>query len=524
MAKTRKNAATFQERKKTAMYAQIDVWQARAARLLVILILCIHPLYFNSARYIDLTRHKFVFFVICVSVVMLFVIIIWISRMTRSPRLVPQDRLYLTDWAILGFAAVTLLSAIFSPYKGETDVWLGFSERHDGAITQLLYVAVFFIVSRWYKPRERDFTLFGVSAALVALIGIFQFYGMDFFKLWPNDMTKYHVENFYHIFFRSTLGNVDIVSSYVCVAVLLCGFLFIRMKSKWKPLWLAASALNFWLMELAGAYSGRVGLFGAFVLALPFIVESRKTLGRTLMLASSWIAVYTLQKLFYDALILQARTVGSLLPYAAAAVLLLAGGILLVRWGKEPDPDAKSKWKLGVILIAACLVTGIAGVEILGRRDEVSGKDMIYELREVLHGNVRDEFGTYRMYIWRNALEAYPNNPVIGTGPDTFYYAFPEEAHGFVGQKYENAHNEYVQILICQGIIGLVCYLVFLVGLLLKSIPKSFKNPLLMAALAAFTGYIIQAFFNISLPIVTPILWVFAGMLANRNEDAILNS
>ena len=517
MPKTNKGAATFQERKKASMYSQTDVWQGRAARLLVILLLCVHPLYFNSERYIRLTWHKFVFFAICMGAVLLFVAIIWITRMARSPRLLPQDRLYITDWAILGFAAVTLLSAILSPYKGVTDVWGGYPERHDGAVTQLLYVAAFFIVSRWYKPRERDFTLFGISAALVALIGILQFYGMDFLKLWPNEMEKYRVDNFYEIFFRSTLGNVNIVSSYVCVAILLCGFLFVKMKSKWRFLWLAGSALNFWLMDLADADSGRVGLLAAMVLAIPFIVETRKALGRTLILASTWAAAYSLQMLFYDIIIRQAKTAGSLLPYFAAFAALLAAGVFLTRWGKERDTGANAKWRLGVILIAACLAAGIAGVEILGRQDPDSGNtNIIYELREILHGNIRDDFGTYRVYIWRNALEAYPDNPIIGTGPDTFYYAFLEEAHGFVGEKYENAHNEYVQILICQGIIGLGCYLFFIAGLYLKSIPKAFKNPLLMAVLAAFTGYIIQAFFNLSLPIVTPMLWVFAGMLANK--------
>jgi len=35
--------------------------------------------------------------------------------------------------------------------------------------------------------------------------------------------------------------------------------------------------------------------------------------------------------------------------------------------------------------------------------------------------------------------------------------------------------------------------------------------------LAAFIGYCAQAFFNISVPIVSQYLWLFAGMLANKN-------
>ena len=513
------------------MYAKVEVWQNRVAGLLAIILLCIQPLYLNANRYMRLTWHKFIFFVVYMAIILLAVIIIWIVRASSKPRLGPRERPYLTDWVVIGYAIITLLSALLSPYPQtgivfpsgsdalviEGNVWIGLAERYDGLLTQMLYVAIFFIIAHWYKPRMRHFVLFGVSAILVALIGILQFYGMDFLKLWPNHIPEYHVENFYRIFFRSTLGNVNIVSTYVCVAILLSGFLFIKTKTKWRYLWLAGSGLNFWLMELAGADSGRVGLLVATLLAIPIIVESLKTLGRALILFSSWIAVYTLQKLFYEVVILNSRTFSSLLPFIAAVVVLLAAGVIFAKRGKELGRDDPVRWKLGIVLIVVCLAAGITGVEILGRSDAEAGNTgIVYEMREIMHGNIQDRFGTSRVYIWRNALEAYPNRPLIGTGPDTFAQAFPREAQSVYGEFYENAHNEYVQILICQGILGLICYLVFLVATLAKSVPKAFRNPMIAAALAAFAGYCVQAFFNLSLPIVSQFIWLFAGMLANK--------
>jgi len=527
------------ERRKAAMFEKLDTWQGRLTGVLVILILGIQPLYLNSERYIDLTWHKFIFFAVYMACILAAVLVIWVYRATRNPILSPRGSLTLADWAILGFAAVTLISAIASPFKSAVNVWIGIPEpggRYDGAITQLLYVAIFLIVSRWYAPKVRHFTIFGISAALIALIGILQFYGMDFLNLWPNDMPQYHVANFYNIFFRSTLGNVNIVSTYVCVAVLLCGFLFVRFDAPyggrrakvqkrggaapwWHPvLWLGASALNFWLMDLAGADSGRVGVLVAFVLSIPFIVESLKTLGKFLILASSWAAVYTLQRLFYEVLVLNSRTAASLVPYAAAFLVLLIAGIILTTRGKARDPQAPVKWLPGVILIVVCIVVGIAGVEFLGRRYADAGDtgNIIYQVREVLHGRISNEFGTNRVYIWKNALKVWPEHPVIGSGPDTFGQVFPAAAQNFYGETYDKAHNEYIQILICQGLIGFLCYLVFLVGAAIKAIPKAFKNPLVMAVLAAFIGYCAQAFFNISLPIASQMLWVLAGMLANK--------
>ncbi|MDR0491336.1 MAG: hypothetical protein LBH28_08865, partial [Oscillospiraceae bacterium] len=312
-----KKKGDFLERKIAAMSAKAEKWQDRVSEAVVILLMCVQPLYLNAARYIRLTWHKYVFFAVCVCCVLLAVLIIWVYRLSRKPRLAPRGRLFVADWAILAFAAVTLLSALFSPFKGETNVWSGLPERYDGAITQLMYVAIFFIISRWYKPRERDFVFFGISAILIALIGVFQFYGMDFFKLWPNHLPERYVENFYQIPFRSTLGNIDIVSTYVCIAVLLCGFLYVRgTSSKGRFVFLAGSALCFWLMDLADANSGRIGLLAAAVLSLPFIIENRRTLGRFFVLGSSGLAVLTLQMLFFDVLSIGPRSAGSLLPYA----------------------------------------------------------------------------------------------------------------------------------------------------------------------------------------------------------------
>ena len=511
---------TYLERKKTKMFEKFDLWQGRIARLLVILMLCAVPIYFNTDRYIRLTGHKFWFFFTCMCVVLFGVLVVWAARLLLSePRLLPRDKLFIIDWAVLGFAVVTLLSALMSPFKDEVNVWLGIQEpggRYDGAITQLLYVAVYFIVSRWYKPRERDFTWFGVSAVLIALIGIFQFYGMDFFNLWPNHIAQYYRENYYYIYFRSTLGNINIVSTYVCIANLLCGFSYIKIKSRWRYLLLAGSALSFWLMVLAGSFSGMVGTLAATIMAVPFIVENRRSLGRFFILGASWIAAFTLQTLFFQALILEARTVASLIPFMAAACILLAAGVILLLFCKkapEPDPDGPINWKPGVILLAAIIIVALVGIEVLGRSESTA---LIYQARQVMHGNIDDTFGSNRIFIWRNALTAVPQFPVIGSGPDTFYYAFPADMHGFYGEAYDKAHNEYLQILICQGILGFLFYLVFLGGLFIKSVPKAFNNPMFAAVLVAFMGYSVQAFFNINLPIVSQSLWIFAGMMANK--------
>jgi hypothetical protein len=313
------------------------------------------------------------------------------------------------------------------------------------------------------------------------------------------------------------------------VAILLCGFLFVRMKweKTWSPIWLAGSFLSFWLMIIGGSESGMVGMIVVMVLAIPFVIETREYLGKFLILASSWGLAFTLQRFFYNFLVLETESAGRLGLLALATAVLLAGGLFSAFFWKKKKPEAddntekpaKVKWKLGVILMVAVVAVGFAGIEVLGRRAAEAGdtgRNRIYELRELLHGRAEDNFGSSRFYIWRRGIEAFPKNPVIGTGPDTFLHAFPdqEEAIALYGVIFDKAHNEYLQILICQGILGLLFYLAFLAVLFFKAVPGAFGNPMLMAVLAAFTGFCVQAFFNISLPIANQMLWVMAGMLA----------
>jgi hypothetical protein len=656
--------------RRTFKQKNITPWQERIAEAVVILMLCVQPLYFNEHRYRGLTGHKYNFFFVCMCIVLCAVVLVLIAKLIGKHKFVSLKNLSTADWAALGFALVTLISALFSPYRNVIDVWNGLPERHDGAITQLFYVAIFLIVAHWYRPRVRDFKFFGISAIAIGLIGVFQFYGMDFFRLWPNEEflangqpNQYHVENFYNIHFRSTLGNINMVATYVCVAILLCGFLYVKTEAVskiWRYVWLAGCTSCFWLMLVGGSESGMVGVLVTMVLAVPFIIQRREHIGRFLILGSSWLGVFTLQKLLFDLRIMEAESAGRIGLYAAITAVPLAGGLaltLLLKRKKEDDNETEKpiKWKIGVAFIVVIIVVGFVSVEILGRHNNLEGfraggdakaeitseqafhgfysmlvtgggaaeisvetfvkadveyeiyammqlktpesaeftmsaqtgfsgdyhiirtatvtdsdwmwlgglhtfnedeiasglitiyiesdsRDIefyidrfyishnmldirfnniqrwsVYEMREMLHGRAKDTFGSNRIYIWRNALEAFSNhNPVIGSGPSAFWQAFPAqaEARTLHGVVFDKAHNEYLQILVCQGISGLLCYLIFLGYLLVKAIPKAFKNPLLVAVLAGFTGYSVQAFFNISLPIASQMLWVMAGILA----------
>lgn len=176
---------------------------------------------------------------------------------------------------------------------------------------------------------------------------------------------------------------------------------------------------------------------------------------------------------------------------------------------------------MGVILCGA--------VVMIWNSDRTWG--MIYEMREVLHGNWDNSFGTGRIYIWKQVLELIPQHPWLGTGPDTMMAAY---IPGYVRQNQslgvstqfwvDTAHNEYLNILYHQGILAFIPYFTALVCSAAKWVQKSSKNGFVAVWGGAILCYCIQAFFGFSMCQTAGLFWVFWALLeyeSNHTEGSL---
>ncbi|HWR24513.1 MAG TPA: O-antigen ligase family protein [Feifaniaceae bacterium] len=486
------------------------------ARIYVLIMLCIFPLYLGPQKYILLTQSKTIFFFVVTLLALASVPILYFTRFSGANQLksVKPPALSFAGWALIAFLSVTLIATVFSPYP--KNVFWGYKERFDGFATQLLYGAVFLFVARYYQPRETDFAAFAVSSILVSVIGILQYYEMDFLGLFPYDLLPEYTAK--TIIFRTTLGNIDVVSSYLSITVVLFGLLYVKHPGKFRPLYLAAGALNTYMLVVAGAEAGMVGALAAFALSLPFVVSDIKALARLLLLGD----VYALMIFLFNTSNTAPGTLDLLHSrwFLISLALLILGGILFLIAGRVRfTPNAVAMRWAGVALIALILALGAAAVEHIGK-DPASGT--IYQARELLHGNLQDEFGSYRGFIWNRTFRLLKESTPVpqllfGSGPDTFvdrFGPFQDEAKALLHIIYDKAHNEYLQILICQGVLGLISYLVFIGAVLKNAVKRAFSDPLLLACLLACVSYLVQAFFSISLPISAPVFWILLGVVA----------
>lgn len=85
---------------------------------------------------------------------------------------------------------------------------------------------------------------------------------------------------------------------------------------------------------------------------------------------------------------------------------------------------------------------------------------MLGEAHEILQGRAEDEFGSGRVFIWKNVWQAVKERPLFGGGPDTLshritaYFERYDEATNIMRRSgIDTAHNEYLNILANQGIL-----------------------------------------------------------------------
>lgn len=149
-------------------------------------------------------------------------------------------------------------------------------------------------------------------------------------------------------------------------------------------------------------------------------------------------------------------------------------------------------------------------------------------------------FANMRGYIWARTLPLLKKYFFLGSGPDTFTIAFPND--DFVG-LYNSGHDQeiisrphcmYLQIAVQTGVPSLIAFLIFFGWYIISSLRlywkqsyESYMSKIGVGILASVIGYLILALTNDSCIAVSPIFWVLTGIglainrqLKKANEQA----
>ncbi len=144
----------------------------------------------------------------------------------------------------------------------------------------------------------------------------------------------------------------------------------------------------------------------------------------------------------------------------------------------------------------------------------------------------KEKLGSSRGYIWSRTIPLLDECLLIGYGPDTFAYVFPQNdllaKYYAYGEGFDitvdKSHNLYLQILISNGLVALIAFLV-ICGLYvvdcfrLYALKKQYRIEQIygISVMLAVIGYLAAGFFNDSVVSVAPVFWILLGTGAALN-------
>jgi O-antigen ligase len=413
-----------------------------------------------------------------------------------------------------------IISTIFAD---STDIAIyGGTVRNEGLLMMLTYIGACVLIGRLYMPKEGVFYVLCGTATLVAGYGIFQFYGFDFLVLYPTDLPPQTGNN---LLYFATMSNRNLASTYLCLAFCVALVMFCGKTKKAHWYFLPLGLIIFYALLVCQTESGYIGLVVSIVLALPFIVSTRQAAARFFLMLAGCLGIMWIQIVVGLTAPIFSSYWAFARPYLLPAVLVLLALAATLFFIKIPPLPVKVTRVAWYALVIVLLVVFISSVPMLAA---MTGNSSLNELSSILQGEFDDNFMSKRMLIWKLAVPMIPDRLLFGHGPDNFSYSFNEacidEYFPVIGEKYDKLHNEYMQTLFDNGLLGLISMLTFY-GSIIYSARKKLNNPLMLGLVVALLCYMGQAFFNFVSPIAHPVVWTLwgvSGALLYENRQANL--
>lgn len=516
------------------MHKKAEEYIRAVAEVYGLLLFVLLPLYMrNGYALIGDVKYQFfrnatVMFCILLSLLQL----VWVISGREKTRL--RKAFSLTDALMLGYLASAVLSCCLGMER-HTALW-GFSEWHMGLFSQMLFVWIYFVLSRWTGDAEKMGRACFWGALAVMALAILNRYGFDPLGAF-REMTQ-GTWDMEHLL--STIGNQNWYCGYVSVAASACFYFGYLGEGAMGAAGLCGCLISFWTIMTQGSESGYLIPLAVMAVLLADALGSRRRLLRFCLVSLCWPAaalpgVWGIR--FRGLILVEDGSLGGVLFWRGWPLLfLLLGGASLTLYVREKRGRAdllESGRIKRAVLIAAGILTAAGMVLFLlcqlsdGVWDALGGGSLL---------RLTDGWGSGRGALWRMCLEYFAQCPwvrkLFGAGPDCFYYAlYSTHAVNDVihptGQwetaVYANAHNEWLNMLINQGILGLFCYAgIFIASFIRLWRIRSRKKQAYWGILAV-AGYCVHSTVSfqqvVSAPLVFAILGISEALLRSEGEE-----
>ncbi len=507
----------FPKRSETIAGALTGIW--------CFLILTVFPLYMKD-HYVKLGDGKYGFFLWSGLLLLVPAALFFCGTLLCAGS---ERKLGALDLAMLLYLGAALLSWVFSVDR--TRAFTGANGWFMGLGTQLLFVLSYFLISRLPLPRTLLFAGHFFGSSLVFLLGLLNRFGIDPLGVYDglNDSLR--------LLFLSTVGQASWYSGYLCTVLTVGVTVFFVSHS---PVVRFFAGLHC-VLGFSGAvtqnsdsafFSLGFLFFGLFLASCDDPDRMECFFETVLLMLGSFKLMGVLQ-LFFPQRAVKLGAVSEFFSQSTATWLLFAAVALLYAaflYFRLRRPDL-SMTSIGKRLrkISAAAVLFLLAAYPLAVFFNTSGL-----LQDWFGFQSRNQYllfdrqwGNSRGFIWFFTLQAFWALPfgrkLVGVGCDCFSaYCYRDaqlgaRLHHFFGQNQTltNAHNEFLNLLFCMGIVGLLAFCLLLAVAFCRFFRARQKTPLALMGALAVLAYAAHNFFCYQQICCAPYLFLILGLAEN---------
>jgi O-antigen ligase len=422
-----------------------------------------------------------------------------LAHRSHSERVAPHFRFRLSSTTLFGGAALILLLAPLT--FGAVQPWAIFLLEASATLLLLAWG-----VHQW-RSRELKLSWHPLYAPMLA-------FGALVALQWIFGLTAYRHVTYSLLLLYATYGILAFVATQTLwrssqvrpLAWLLCSYgLVLASFSMLQGI--APNGKLYWIWPLEqggllyGPYVNHNHYAGLMEMLTPFplvLALSRHTEGNRKLVVAG-IAALMAGTIFLSG------SRGGMLAFAAEVIVL---AMLLRKRGDWKQPIA-----LGVFLaVMIGFLIWLGGNELTRRLVSIQS-----ETRQELTGGVR-------LTIDRDCLHMFRDKPLLGWGLGTFPVVYPRYRTFYTSFFVNQAHNDYLQLLVETGIVGFGIAIWFLVltfrgaGTKLHNWTETVNGTLTVSLLLGCVGILVHSFldFNLQIPANAALFYVLCALAAAR--------
>ena len=381
-----------------------------------------------------------------------------------------------------------------------------------GGCMMVLFTAVGYLAVRAFAPQKllNGLTFcVGITTALVTVLYVLNIFNIDLIGTYADTAVVERAQ------FFSTLGQKNFCSGFMAFALPLVFYAFLVARGARHTVFYGVPAF-FGGLALAVVDADGLALgIGAAVLVLLYQkIFTTRTLRRLMVIGMFFFAdagwmqymrthVYTQG----GKPILAAFGHYAQLGFAVCAVVW---AVLFFALRSREIP----LWKAGRVLAAIAVTLAVVLVVLA---NIMPGFPSLGKLDDLLVFN--DDWGTYRGTAWRISWSAWTAQPfwrkLLGVGPGMMHTAVAQWAGADITARMKTfyaAHNEYLELLLTSGVLGLAAWVWFVTAHLRKA-AQNWLRPGVAPVTLALVSYLAHAAVSIRVSMIFPEIMLLFGLL-----------